>query len=130
MNGARPHCVSCGRVGHTSWDRRCPVFQHKCDELNEQLEDNKLPYFPTVEGWTQVCEPPKVIYVMPPPLCAVQPPPRDPDRVGAQPRAGCSGKAQAPCKKGHQCHPRVVFPRLDSTRLRLEESRLRLDSDL
>ena len=25
---------------------------------------------------------------------------------------------------------RLVFPRLDSTRLRLEESRLRLDSDL
>ena len=83
MNGARLHCISCGRVGHASWDRRCPIFQCKCDELNERLEDNKLPYFPTAEGWTQVREPPKVIYMMPPPLFMVQPLPRDPDRVGA-----------------------------------------------
>ena len=56
-----------------SWDRRCPIFQHKCDELNEQLEDNKLPYFPMSEGWTQVCEPPKVIYMMPPPSHSTAP---------------------------------------------------------
>ena len=68
-NAARPHCVSCGTVGHASWDRSCPVFQRKCSEMDEQLEDNKLPYFPTGEAWTQVQEPPKVVYVvLPPPL--------------------------------------------------------------
>ena len=36
-------------------------------ELNDWLEENKLPYFPTGETWTQVREPPKVVYVVPPP---------------------------------------------------------------
>ena len=66
-NMARPHCVSCGTAGHASWDQSCPIFQHKCSETDEQLEDNKLPYFPTGEAWTQVQEPPKVVYVVPPP---------------------------------------------------------------
>ena len=50
----------------SSWDRSCPIFQAKCNELNDQLEENKLQYFPTDETWTQVREPPKVVYVVPP----------------------------------------------------------------
>jgi len=61
------HCVSCGASGHSSWDRSCPVFQCKCKELNEQLEDNSMPYFPTEEEWMQVKEPPKTVFVMQPP---------------------------------------------------------------
>ena len=64
-NTAWPHCVSCGIAGHASWDRMCPVFLKKCGELNDRLEDNNLPYFPTSEEWTQVSEPPKVVYIMP-----------------------------------------------------------------
>src|SRR6266481_4898681 len=66
-NTARPHCVSCGTGGHASWDRACPIFQHKCREMNDRLEDNSMPYFPMEEAWTQVWEPPKVVYVGPPP---------------------------------------------------------------
>ena len=66
-NMARPHCVSCGRAGHASWARSFPMFQCKCSKIDEWLEDNKLPYFPTDEAWTQVREPPKVIYVVVPP---------------------------------------------------------------
>ena len=66
-NSAQPHCVSCGITGHVSWDRSCPIFQAKCNELNDWLEENKLLYFPTGETWTQVREPPKVVYVVPPP---------------------------------------------------------------
>ena len=76
-NTARPHCVSCGRAGHASWARSCPVFQRKCGEIDERLEDNKLPYFPMDEEWTHVRVPPKVIYVVvpsPPMVCI---PPRN-----------------------------------------------------
>ena len=66
-NTARPHCVSCGIAGHASWARECPTFICKCNEMNDRLEDNKLPYFPMDKAWTQVCEPPKVVYVVPPP---------------------------------------------------------------
>ena len=66
-NSARPHCVSCRTAGHASWDRACPVFQRKCNEMNDRLEDNSMPYFPTAELWTQAREPPKVVFVRPPP---------------------------------------------------------------
>ena len=65
-NMAQPHCMSCGTVGHASWARACPVFQQKCNEMNNHLEDNNMLYFPTAELWMQVREPPKVVYVMPP----------------------------------------------------------------
>ena len=75
-NTARPHCVSCGIGGHASWDRGCPIFQHKCSEMNDRLEDNSLPYFPTKEAWTQVHAPPKVVFIAPPPPRASHVPPR------------------------------------------------------
>ena len=74
-NMAQPHCVSCGRAGHASWARSCPVFQRKCSEIDEQ--DNKLPYFPMDKAWTQVREPPKVIYVVLPLPPTVHTPPRN-----------------------------------------------------
>ena len=58
------HCVSCSTVGHASWARACPVFQRKCNKMNDCLEDNNMPYFPTAESWMQVREPPKVVYVI------------------------------------------------------------------
>jgi hypothetical protein len=70
-NTQRPHCVPCGIAGHASWDRNCPIFQRKCSELNDRVDENNMPYFPTVEIWTQVREPPKTIYVSTAP-----PPPR------------------------------------------------------
>ena len=66
-NIACPHCVSCGLAGHSSWDRSCPVFLRKCSGMNDRLEENNMPYFPTSEVWTQVKEPPKMVYVVPPP---------------------------------------------------------------
>ena len=29
----------------------------KCAELNKRAEDNNMPYFPTLETWTQATEP-------------------------------------------------------------------------
>ena len=51
--------MSCKAPGHASWDRRCPIFQQKCHELNEKINDNNMPYFPTLETWMQVMEPPQ-----------------------------------------------------------------------
>ena len=67
MNIAHPHCISCGTAGHASWDRSCLVFVRKCSDMNNRLDKNNMPYFPTSEAWTQVREPPKMVYVMPPP---------------------------------------------------------------
>ena len=64
-NTAWPHCVSCGIAGHASWARECPTFICKCNKMNNRLEDNKLPYFPTDKAWMQVREPPMVVYVVP-----------------------------------------------------------------
>ena len=52
-----PRCISCGCNGHASWDRGCPTFLQKCTELNKRAEDNSMPYFPTLETWTQAKEP-------------------------------------------------------------------------
>jgi hypothetical protein len=83
-NTARPHCVSCSIAGHASWDRSCPVFQRKCGEMNDRLEENSMPYYPTQEAWTQVREPPKMVYIAPPP----------PSQSAAGPR-GSSGLTQS-----------------------------------
>ena len=66
-----PRCISCGVTGHASWARDCPVFQWKCQELGDRMKDNSLPYFLTLEAWTswtQVKEPPRVIFAAQPPI--------------------------------------------------------------
>ena len=72
-NGDNPWCMSCKAPRHASWDRHCPIFQQKCHELNKKINDNNMPYFPTLEPWTQVMEPPwsapplrKVAWAAPP----------------------------------------------------------------
>lgn len=59
-------CVSCKVTGHASWARNCPVFLQKCYELNERVDENNMPYFPTQEAWTQVMEPPRAAPVLQP----------------------------------------------------------------
>ena len=56
-DGGQPRCISCQTVGHPSWDRKCPVFIHKCEELDDRLTENYMPYFPTNEAWTHVSWP-------------------------------------------------------------------------
>jgi hypothetical protein len=46
-------CVPCGVYGHPSWDRGCPTFGSKCEEMDQRTPGNQLPYFPTEEPWTQ-----------------------------------------------------------------------------
>ena len=57
-NRENPWCVLCKVSGHSSWDCCCLIFQQKCCKLNERIDDNSMPYFPTQEAWTQVMEPP------------------------------------------------------------------------
>ena len=56
--GENPWCMLCKVSGHSSWDCCCPIFQQKCHELSEKIDDNSMPYFPTHKTWTQVMEPP------------------------------------------------------------------------
>ena len=84
MNGDNPRCVSCKMAGHASWDHSCPVFQQKCHELNERINDNNMPYFPTPETWTQVMEPPRMAQAQRPHAQAAPPPPADsPSRLSS-----------------------------------------------
>ena len=59
-------CVLCGSDDHASWDRSCPTFLHKCAELNNRMEENRMPYFPTLETWTQAREPEKPVHPLGP----------------------------------------------------------------
>ncbi|KDQ52755.1 hypothetical protein JAAARDRAFT_112888, partial [Jaapia argillacea MUCL 33604] len=50
-NKGNPHCVSC-ESDHMSWSRFCPTFLRKCLDLDERMQENSMPYFPTDEAWT------------------------------------------------------------------------------
>jgi hypothetical protein len=45
-------CVPCGADGHPSWDRGCPTFNAKSEEMDRRTPENQLTYFPTEEPWT------------------------------------------------------------------------------
>jgi hypothetical protein len=46
------YCTSCRTDDHTSWNRGCPTFLRKIDELNARDPANDIPFFPAKETWT------------------------------------------------------------------------------
>jgi len=46
------YCMSCRSNDHTSWDRACPTFLRKIEELNARDPANDMPFFPAKETWT------------------------------------------------------------------------------
>jgi len=46
------YCTSCKADDHTSWDRGCPTFLRKIEELNARDPANDIPFFPAKESWT------------------------------------------------------------------------------
>ena len=46
------YCTSCRATDHASWDRNCPTFLRKIDDLNARDPANDLPFFPAKESWT------------------------------------------------------------------------------
>ena len=109
-------CVSCSSDNHASWDRSCPSFLCKCAELNNHVEENRMPYFPTLETWTQAWEPEKPICPLGPLPHLQQPAPRGLPRFAqttlSRPQAGpprhkaspgpsqqaCQGPSQQACQ--------------------------------
>src|SRR6266481_2113807 len=90
-------CVSCNVEGHASWDRLCPTFIHKCDELNDRLSKNNMLYYPTNKPWTHATQPPKPQF-----CCPLMGPPMD------RPPTGLSQmgyKQTMLCFPPSQCHP-------------------------
>ena len=63
MQGHRPRKLGQG----------LPGFPRKCQELGDCLEDNSLPYFLMLEAWTQVKEPPRIVFVAQPPHLSAAP---------------------------------------------------------
>ena len=53
----KKYCVSCESEDHTSSHRDCPMFRRNCDNMDRRYPDNKIPYFPTLEPWTQAPAP-------------------------------------------------------------------------
>jgi hypothetical protein len=47
-------CVSCKSNDHASWERICPTFVRKQEELDARNPDNTLQYFPTADPWTWI----------------------------------------------------------------------------
>jgi hypothetical protein len=76
-NRNKTRCASCNIDIHTSWDRVCPSFLRRCEEMDGRLPENLMPYFPTAEPWTHVSQPPRIA---PPTL--MLPTPTDPRTTG------------------------------------------------
>ena len=43
-------CSNCGGQ-HPSYNRDCPAFEDKCEQLNERCPENRLAFYPTNEPW-------------------------------------------------------------------------------
>lgn len=48
----KKYCVSCKSDDHSSYDRACPAFIKKCEDLNKRIPENNMPFFPSNEPWT------------------------------------------------------------------------------
>ena len=83
-------CTPCGSPNHPSWDRCCPAFSAKCEELDIRSPDNLLAYFPTEEPWTQT----------------TRRLPRSPESSQAQ---GAARDTRERVTNGRHHHPRPAF---------------------
>jgi hypothetical protein len=75
-NTSNKYCTPCAVAGHASWDRECPSFKRKCDDLDARTPENNMPYFPTNEEWTHAILPTN----KPPPPRPDPPHPNEPNR--------------------------------------------------
>jgi hypothetical protein len=53
----RRYCVSCQNNSHVSWDRNCPEFKCRVEQMDESHPENTLMYFPTDEEWSTQAHP-------------------------------------------------------------------------
>ncbi|KAF9004272.1 hypothetical protein BDQ17DRAFT_1223425, partial [Cyathus striatus] len=45
-------CVSCNNDSHCSWDRSCPSFKTKCNNMDKHNPEASLPYYPSEVTYT------------------------------------------------------------------------------
>ncbi|OJA14337.1 hypothetical protein AZE42_13669, partial [Rhizopogon vesiculosus] len=88
------YCLNCKSQHHMSWSRECPEFKRQCTLLDDKFPENRMPYFPTEEAWTQVTQLPK-----PPPS-----PPSHPNQP-SQHRQTPPARSTAPTKQS-----KITFP--------------------
>jgi hypothetical protein len=100
-------CTSCKTDDHTSWDRACPTFLHKCNELNARMPENQMPYFITEEPWTQVIQPTPTT-VLSPAIWTPQERPNSNDWQTATYRKGKYKQTTIPFQHTSQGRPNAV----------------------
>ena len=54
------YCVSCEDSAHASWDRSCPEFIRRCENINERNPINSMPFFPAEQDWTLASRPARI----------------------------------------------------------------------
>ena len=54
------YCVSCADSSHASWDRSCPEFIRRCENINERNPVNSMPFFPAEQDWTLSVRPGRI----------------------------------------------------------------------
>ncbi len=45
-------CISCKNNSHASWDRNCLEYHKKAAQIDKNIPENQLKFFPTDENWT------------------------------------------------------------------------------
>ncbi|KAI6140736.1 hypothetical protein BKA82DRAFT_161214 [Pisolithus tinctorius] len=85
-------CVNCQNDTHPSNNRQCPDFIRCCNMLHDCTPENRMPYFPTLEEWTQVELPPHPLD----PIKWTRPPP-NPFAAQGQLRQMTLGEAMNVC---------------------------------
>ncbi|KIM58240.1 hypothetical protein SCLCIDRAFT_39312, partial [Scleroderma citrinum Foug A] len=46
------HCINCNSAEHRSWGCKCLEFVQRCRNLDMNMPENMMPFFPTNESWT------------------------------------------------------------------------------
>jgi len=59
-NRGKLYCVSCGDNTHASWDRSCPDFIRRCENLDDRNPMNGMPFYPAEQDWTLSSRPSRV----------------------------------------------------------------------
>lgn len=57
-NPTKTKCASCNVEGHPAWSRECPTLICCHQELDKQVPENAMPFFPTHKPWTWTESPP------------------------------------------------------------------------
>ena len=59
-NRGKLYCISCHDNTHASWDRSCPDFIRRCENLDDRNPVNGMLFYPAEQDWTLSSRPSRV----------------------------------------------------------------------